>query len=253
MLCPGVQATQQRYDMSITTTPHGRGQPTRFDSILGAEEVIEDLILNLGAAAATKAFILMLKTGFWGLPHCWPCDTGRDLTEQRWLNCRCCMLATYTRLMRPIGTSLMHGSNLQVLWGLLDRAWGCMWATGDSLFRGLCFCVGFTTSLKERIRRIPDILCGMLIMVYLFILLIHLFTYLLIYLFTDLFIYLFMCFGASKPETNIVRPHEPSHAVLLCLARWSVRSLKTGTCSRPCSAGNDVFSNFSHHKPSPEG
>lgn len=80
MLCPGVQATQQRYDMSITTTPHGRGQPTRFDSILGAEEVIEDLILNLGAAAATKAFILMLKTGFlrapallamrhWSRPH----------------------------------------------------------------------------------------------------------------------------------------------------------------------------------------
>ena len=125
-----------------------------------------------------------------------------------------------TGLMRPVGPSLgLYVGNLQVLWGLLDRAWGCMWATGDSLFRGLCFCVGFTTSLKERIRRIPDILCGMLIMVYLFILLIHLFTYLLIYLFTDLFIYLFMCFGASKPETNIVRPHEPSHAVLLCLAR----------------------------------
>ena len=157
-------------------------------------------------------------------------------------------------LIGPVGPSLgLYVGNLQVLCGLLDRAWGCMWATGDSLFRGLCFCVGFTTSFKERIRRIPDILCGMLIMVYLFILLIHLFTYLLIYLFTDLFIYLFMCFGASKPETNIVRPHEPSHAVLLCLARWSVRSLKTGTCSRPCSAGNDVLSNFSHHKPSPEG
>ena len=62
--------------------------------------------------------------------HCWPCDTGRDLTEQRWLNCRCCMLATYTRLMRPIGTSLMlHGSNLQVLWGLLHWVWGCMLTT----------------------------------------------------------------------------------------------------------------------------
>lgn len=49
MLCPEVQATQQRYEYHNDT--HGIGQPTRFDSILGAEEVIEDLILNLGTAA----------------------------------------------------------------------------------------------------------------------------------------------------------------------------------------------------------
>jgi len=41
--------------MSITTTPHGRGQPTRFDSILGAEEVIEDLILNIAGHATLVA------------------------------------------------------------------------------------------------------------------------------------------------------------------------------------------------------
>ena len=72
--------------MSITTTPHAQGQPTRFDPILGAEEVIEDLILNLSAAAATKRFILMLKTKFLRAPALlamrhWS-RPGQDMTGQ---------------------------------------------------------------------------------------------------------------------------------------------------------------------------
>ena len=155
MLCPGVQATQQRYDMSITTTPHGRGQPTRFDSILGAEEVIEDLILNLGAAAATKAFILMLKTGFlrapallamrhWSRPH------RTTLVELSVLHVGN-LYSSYethwnefdawqqpTGLMGPVGLGLgVYVDNLKVLWGLLDRVWGCMLATYRS--HGACW------------------------------------------------------------------------------------------------------------------